>query len=492
LVASVPQMTDSSDAGSSVFRLTTNVDDLIAHLAGHRTLAGAPRAELEWLASRGELYDLTPGNLLMASPEMLESMVVVLSGRFAIHVDHGAGPHKVMEWTSGDVSGLLPYSRMSRSIGNVVVDEEGTAFIVHARHFSEMIRECPTITTALVHVMLDRARHFRSSELQDEKMLSLGRMSAGLAHELNNPASAAARSARLLGAALAEAQEAARTLGSARLTEAQLDAVEQARQACVLAPPSALTPLQRADREEALADWLAAHGADVSAAASLADTGVTLDGLETLAQMLDGDTLNTALRWVATGCTTRALATDVERAATSIYNLVGAIKRFTYMDRAQMPEAVDVAASLNDSVALLMHKARKKSAGIEVRAEPNLPPARAIGGDLNQVWTNLIDNALDAVAESGRVTISADRQMNRIVVRVADNGSGIAPDIRDRIFDPFVTSKPPGQGTGLGLDIARQLVRRNDGDIEVESRPGQTEFRVTLPIATDSAATARP
>src|SRR5262245_4550552 len=161
------QMPDSSDAGSSVFRLTTNVDDLIARLAEHRTLAGVPRAELEWLATRGDLYDMTPGNLLMASPEMLESLVVVRSGRFAIYVDHGAGPHKVLEWTSGDVSGLLPYSRMSRSIGDVVVDEEGSVFIVHARHFSEMIRECPTITTALVHVMNDRARHFRSSELQD-------------------------------------------------------------------------------------------------------------------------------------------------------------------------------------------------------------------------------------------------------------------------------------------------------------------------------------
>ena len=481
-------MPDAPDAGSSVFRLTTNVDDLIARLAEHRTLAGVPRAELEWLATRGDLYDMTPGNLLMASPEMLESLVVVLSGRFAIYVDHGAGPHKVLEWTSGDVSGLLPYSRMSRSIGDVVVDEQGSAFIVHARHFSEMIRECPAITTALVHVMIDRARHFRSSELQDEKMLSLGRMSAGLAHELNNPASAAARSAGLLGDALAEAEAAARALGSARLTEAQLEAVEQAQHACVMAPPAALTPLQRADREDALVDWLRAHGADPNAAASIADTAVTLEGLDRLSTVLDRETLNTALRWVAAGCTTRALAADVERAATRIHNLVGAIKRFTYMDRAQMPEAVDVTGSLNDSVALLMHKARKKSAGIEVRIDPNLPPVRAIGGDLNQVWTNLIDNALDAVSESGRVTISADRQMNRVVVRIADNGSGIAPDIRDRIFDPFVTSKPPGQGTGLGLDIARQLVRRNNGDIEVESRPGNTEFRVTFPVEPDSTA----
>jgi signal transduction histidine kinase len=202
--------------------------------------------------------------------------------------------------------------------------------------------------------------------------------------------------------------------------------------------------------------------------------------------MLDRETLNVALRWVAAGCTTRALAADVERAATRIHNLVGAIKRFTYMDRAQVPEPVDVVESLNDSLALLLHKARKKSVEVKVTSEPELPPARAIGGDLNQIWTNLIDNAIDAVSESGRVIVSAARQLNFVVVRVEDNGCGIPDDIRDRIFDPFVTSKPVGQGTGLGLDIARQLIRRNNGDIEVESQPGRTEFRVTLPIAADA------
>ena len=139
---------------------------------------------------------------------------------------------------------------------------------------------------------------------------------------------------------------------------------------------------------------------------------------------------------------------------------------------------------------MLLHKARKKSVGVNVTSEPDLPPARAIGGDLNQIWTNLIDNAIDAVSESGRV-IAAARQLNFVVVRVEDNGRGIPNDIRERIFDPFLTTKPVGQGTGLGLDIARQLIRRNNGDIEVESRPGRTEFRITLPVAGDGTAPQR-
>ena len=217
---------------------------------------------------------------------------------------------------------------------------------------------------------------------------------------------------------------------------------------------------------------------------------MTFEELDALASALDGGALNTTLRWMAADCSSRALAAEVERAATRIHDLVAAVKRFTYMDRTSVPETVDLAIGLSDSVALLLHKARKKSVGVGVNLEPNLPRVRAIGGDLNQVWTNLIDNALDAVAESGRVTITAERRLDTVIVRIVDDGPGIPPEIRERIFDPFFTTKPVGQGTGLGLDIARRLVRRNDGDIEFESRPGRTEFRVTLPVASDGPGAA--
>jgi hypothetical protein len=219
--------------------------------------------------------------------------------------------------------------------------------------------------------MLDRARQFRSSELQDEKMLSLGRMAAGLAHELNNPASAAARSARLLNEALEEGEAAAQGLGAARLNDAQLVAVATARVACATAVPAALAPLARADREDTIADWLVEHGADANAAASLADTGVNIHSLDALAATLDRETLNVALRWVAAGCTTRALAADVERAATRIHNLVGAIKRFTYMDRAQVPGAGRRGREPERFAGVAAAQARKKSVGVNVTSEPD-------------------------------------------------------------------------------------------------------------------------
>jgi hypothetical protein len=265
----------------------TDPSDLVERLAQHRTLGGVPRTELEWLVAHGELVRMEPGELLTKVPRMVESLSILLSGHFAIYVDHGAGPHKVMEWAGGDVSGFLPYSRMGKPPGETVIDEAGDVVLVNVRHFPEMIRECSAVTTRLVHVMLDRARQFRSSELQDEKMLSLGKLSAGLAHELNNPASAAARSARLLNEALDEGEAAAQALGAARLDAAQLAAVANARVACAAAAPAALAPLARADREDSIADWLVEHGADANAAAPLADTGVTIQSLDALAAKLD-------------------------------------------------------------------------------------------------------------------------------------------------------------------------------------------------------------
>jgi signal transduction histidine kinase len=315
-------------------------------------------------------------------------------------------------------------------------------------------------------------------------MASLGKLAAGLAHELNNPASAAARSAQLVSEALAESDAAARAFGAADLDARALAMVERVRSVCGAAPPSrVLSPLERADREEALAEWLMDHDADDGLAAPLAETGVTLPLLDELAAAITGDQLRASLRWVAAGCTVRGLARDIERAASRVHELVGAVKGFTYMDRAASPEPVDLARGLTDTLAVMAAKARGKSASLTVDVPADLPRVRGFGGELNQVWANLVDNALDAVSEGGRVTVTARALGPRVVVRVTDDGPGIPPDVKSRIFDPFFSTKPVGMGTGLGLDIVRRLLDRNDGSIDVESAPGRTEFRVGLPVA---------
>jgi signal transduction histidine kinase len=384
---------------------------------------------------------------------------------------------------------MLPYSRLVSPPGNSVAQETTEILAVHRDHLRAMTLECHEITSILVHVMVDRARVFTSSDLHLEKMVSLGKLSAGLAHELNNPASAIERSAALLKSRLEESEQASRALGASRLTEAQLAAVDAARESCVATRvQSVLSPIERAEREEATADWLVDHGLDPATADDLAETEVTVEALDRLAAAVDGSVLDAVLRWNAASCSVRKLAVEIQDAATRISGLVTAIKGFTHMDKATVAEAVDLTHGLSNTVAVLRSKARAKSAAVSVDVEPGLPLVRGFAGELNQIWVNLIDNALDAVADSGRVEVHANREHQRVVVRVIDNGTGISAQIRERIFDPFFTTKPVGHGTGLGLDIVRRLVRHNDGEIAVESQPGRTEFRVVLPVADSDSA----
>jgi signal transduction histidine kinase len=291
------------------------------------------------------------------------------------------------------------------------------------------------------------------------------------------------RSAKSLTEGLVEAEEASRALGAANLTKEQRAAVDALRDACLAARLSgADSPLEEADRVDSISEWLDAHGADVSLAGPLAESAVTLPALDRLADALHGELLDAALRWVAYGCAARSLAREIETAGSRIYELVAAVKGFTQVDRETAPRPADIGQGLSDTLTMLRAKVKAKSAAVTVKVASGLPTVMAYGGELNQVWLNLIDNALDAAGTGGRVEVSAGQEGGKLVVRISDNGPGIPEGIRPRIFDPFFTTKPVGQGTGLGLDIVRRLVIRHDGAIDVESRPGRTVFTVSLPL----------
>ena len=467
----------------------TPAANLADRLAGHRTVGAAAREELTWLASHGVLRQLHPGQVLTAKGTRPQGLFVVLSGSFSMSVDRGSGPRKIMEWREGDVMGLLPYSRVSGPPGDAVAQESSEILEVHGDHIRELTEKCHGVTAILVHAMIDRARAFTSSDLHDEKMVSLGKLSAGLAHELNNPAAAIERSASLLRDRLENNERATEAVGSLKLSDAQLAVVHAVREACLARQePGVHSPLERVEREEAMADWLADRGLDPAMADALADTAVKFEQLDRLAQTIDGPALSIVLAWGASGCTVRSLASEIQESAMRISGLVTAIKGFTHMDQAVVAGPVDLAQGLSNTVAVLGAKARAKSAIVEVQAEPGLPLARGFAGELNQIWANLIDNALDAIPDSGRVEVTASREDRRVAVRVIDNGPGIPAEIRERIFDPFFTTKAVGHGTGLGLDIVRRLVRHNEGEISVESQPGRTQFQVTLPVADVDAA----
>jgi signal transduction histidine kinase len=472
-------------------KILEKTPELIDRLAAHRTIGHAPRAELEWLAAHAEFRRYEVGDVAIAKDQAIDFMIVQLTGHVSTAMERATGRKHLLESVGGDVTALLPYSRAGTSFGDAMVLEPTEALALYRDQFPELISECHVIVTATVHVMLDRSRVFMSANMQDEKMMALGRLAAGLAHELNNPASAASRSAKQLRDAVAESHRAAEALGAIGLTDRQRELIDGvANGALVPATTGVFSALQQADREDDVIDWLDEHGADHAPAESLAESGVTRESLDELADEFDGAALNVVLRWIAAEYVVRTLAAEVERATTRIHDLVSAVKRFTYMDRAAAPELTDISQSVTDTVAVLRSKAKSKSVSIELDVSDELPAVMANAGELNQVWANLIENAIDAVPAGGDVRVTARRQGDEVVVCVVDDGPGVPPEIQGRIFDPFFTTKPIGQGTGLGLDIARRVVQRFDGHIALDTRPGRTEFRVSLPVVKHAAEAA--
>lgn len=458
---------------------------ILERLLAHRTVGTVPRSELEWLASVGHERILEPGEILTPVTGPVRGMYVVFEGHLLVRVDHGAGPRMVMEWHGGDVTGVLPYSRVKAPPGSVVADQRTVLLMIDGAEVPRIIHECPELTAVLVHVMLDRARVFKSSELLDEKMISLGRLAAGLAHELNNPASAVARSAKTLVSQLAALDDATRRFCSLNLSQAQTAEIARMRDARSVGT-AMLAPIQRADRLEAIEGWLTRHGISNVDIDALGESSYQLEDLEKLTAIVDREKLPAVLTYLSIGQSVRELATEIDTAASRIHSLVAAVKGFTYVNQQATLQPVAIGKGLADTITVLRSKAKSKSVEVDIQVPENLPAVEGYGGELNQVWANLVDNAIDATP-GGHVRIVADAADSKVVVRVIDDGPGIPPELVKRVFDPFFTTKDIGQGTGLGLDIARRIVQRHHGVIDLSTSPSGTEFRVTLPASPSTA-----
>jgi len=457
---------------------------LVDRLARYDSMRTVPREEREWLVANGELRRYGAGEKIVGVSDEARDFVIVLSGALMVYFGHGAGRRHAMESPPGSLTGVLPYSRLTRPEWDVLIETPTEILAIDKRRFPEMIRECPVLTESLVHAMLDRARGFAAANWEDEKVTSLGRLAAGMSHELSNPAAAAASGARRLRGVLAEVADAARVVGAAALTADQFAVVRELVERCRHPDRSdPLNAIERADLEDRVSDWLHGQGLEVEHAAALVDGGVSVEALQVLVSHLGEAPLAAVVRWIAAVATGAAVATDVENATRRVNDLVTAVRGYTYMDRAPVREALDLSYGLADTVQVIRAEANRKGAALELNVAPGLPRVWGVAPDLNQVWANLLKNALDAVRAGGEVRITAQTENGAVVVRVIDDGPGIAPEVQPRIFDPFFTTKPMGEGVGLGLDMVRRIVRSHQGDVEFESRPGRTEFRVRLPAS---------
>jgi signal transduction histidine kinase len=441
--------------------------------------------QLECIEKGEELW-LHPGDILVKQGEMSRCFYIIMRGeiRFTQKVDEQEVP--LISYQGGTFFGEVPllldqpFIATGRAIGDCHL------FKFCQEDFWELLATCPIVMRCILQAMAQRASKFESVSQQREKLASLGTLAAGLAHELNNPASAGQRAAEHL-------QEKIIALGaialkiSQQLTSEQLQFLTELQEQVKRQAPQniQLDPLIQSDREEEITDWLDSHNIPDGwkMAHNLVKAGIRPQLLEAIAKKVrTTDSLASALTWLETNITVAELFEQLEHSSKRVVDLVQAIKSYSYMDRGSVQE-VDIHEGLENTLLMLNYKL-KQGVTVTRECDHNLPRIQAHGSELNQVWTNLIDNAIDATNEQGHIWVRTKREERCLLIEIADNGAGIPLDIQPHIFEPFYTTKDVGKGTGLGLYLSyRIVVGIHRGDITVSSKPGDTRFQVRLPLA---------
>jgi signal transduction histidine kinase len=444
--------------------------------------ADLPDDQIAWFISQSQEVHIKAGDVYVRQGDPADAMFVVLDGQLEARGEF-AGEAFVISTRPGDVTGVLPFSRMKQFIitGRAVTDARVLRF--PAALFPDLVQKMPELAKRLVGLMSDRIRETTRIEQQRDRLAALGKLSAGLAHELNNPASAAKRATSQLRDILKKIKNASHELGRRDLTAAQKSEIEKLEASLTQLggpPPDALTV---SDLEGRIDSLLRSHGQNDlwQLSAGLARRNVRPEVLETLFGALDADTARAALVRIAASVEVADLLNEIESSTSRISDLVGAIKEYTYMDQAKV-QNVDIVKSLETTLTILNHKLKR---GVTVQRDYHRVPllVNSFGSELNQVWTNIIDNAIDAMSGKGELRVRTYRDDGCVVVEIGDNGPGISPEIKSHIFEPFFTTKGVGEGTGLGLDTVQRIVKKHRGNIEVNSKPGDTRFQVWLPLA---------
>lgn len=454
-------------------------------------LRDLPEKDLQWILDHGEYKEYEDGAIASRTGEPIDYMWMILEGKGNFYLDISG--RLVHYYTfenndkTGGVGGLLPYSRMKTAPGFTFIVGKGKIFLLHKKYFQQLEQLNPVFIQRLIGYMTERARTFATLQLQQEKVNELGKLSAGIAHELNNPASAITRISSELNRRLMLNYELTEKLLQYKINPEQVRAIHEKSIENNKANENKprISAIQKLEKEDEIRNWLEEKKCleCIEGSETFVEAGWNVADLENVLQHVGLEALSHVMRWLENLLASGLILKDLEEASSRISTLVGAIKSHVHMDRTNDWLPTNIHTGIENTIVLLGHKIREKNITVKKLFCESLPAIDGFVGELNQVWSNLADNAIYAMDQNGELVIETSQNDDSVTVRFIDNGRGIPPEISTHIFDPYFTTKHAGDGSGIGLDIVNRIIKNHNGNIVVSSEPGRTEFKITLPIS---------
>ncbi len=452
-------------------------------------LTDLPDKHLQWILDHSEHSQYSDGNIVSKYGDEADAMIFLLSGKVTFYMNMNGRLVYFLTFendgNTGGVTGLLPYSRMKTMPGNAYASGEVKVLRLHKKYFPELEQLNPDFIQRLVGYMTERARTFATMQLQHEKVNALGNLAAGIAHELNNPAAAINRISHELSKKLSHNYDLTKQLLQSKLTPEHIQSIYTfvENKETERLQKIKRTALQQVEYEDELAEWFRQIGVkERTMAETFSELGFSTTELHNILSNVGKEAFTIALPWLENLLSSFKIIKDLDAASNHISSLVGSIKSHVHMDRTNELQPTNIHLDIDNTLILLGFKLRAKNIKTTKLYCDDMPAVPAYVGELNQVWTNLIDNAIFALGENGNLTIETKYNSKDITVCIMDNGKGIPKEIISRIFDPFFTTKKVGEGTGIGLDLVMRIVKHHSGEIKVKSVPGKTEFTVCIPI----------
>lgn len=448
-----------------------------------------PDEHLQWILDRCEFEEIEDGGLVAKFGEPADKMWITLEGKVSFYMNING--RQVFYFTfenndvTGGIGGLMPYSRMKTIPGYAYAVGRVRIVRLHKEHFAGLEKLNPEFIQKLIGYMTERAKSFATIKLQHEKVSALGNLAAGIAHELNNPAAAINRFSNELAKRLNLNYKLTESLLKSKISSEHIQNIQSlvAKKENEQTEKIKITASQRMQNEEELEDWLYRNGVnDKQAAETFSEFGISTADFENLLKDLGKDVITNLIPWLENLISSKRIIEDLTDASNRIYFLVASIKSHVHMDRTNDMHTTNIHNDLENTLTLLGFKLREKNIEVKKIFSENVKEIPAYVGELNQVWTNLIDNAVFAMPKNGELIIETSLEQKYLKVSIIDNGPGIPKDILSRIFDPFFTTKKVGEGTGIGLDLVNRIVKHHCGEIKVNSVPGRTEFSVFIPV----------